>query len=103
MKKTYKIFIVFYYLFFNLISFAQIGSGPGDESNNGSSSLEGGDPVVVIIGSGPGDENNNGSSSLEGGDAQAASINSELGILILLGFVYSFYLLGRNRQIKKLS
>ena len=102
MKKTYKIFIVFYYLFFNLISFAQIGSGPGDENNNGGASLEGGDPVVVIIGSGPGDENNNGSNSLEGGDP-SASINSELGILILLGFVYSFYLLGRNRQIKKLD
>ena len=31
------------------------------------------------------------------------SINSELWILILLGFVYSFYLLGRNCQIKKLD
>ena len=31
------------------------------------------------------------------------SINSELWILILLGFVYSFYLLGRNCQIKNLD
>jgi hypothetical protein len=94
MKKTYKIVLVFF-LLLNLVAFAQI-TGPSDNNNNGNSNLEGNDPITI---SGPADENNNGGTSLEGADP-AASINSELWILILLGIVYSFFLIERNRQIK---
>jgi hypothetical protein len=75
MKKTYEIFIVLYFLFLNFITFAQIGAGPGDEDNNGGTALEGGDPP-------------------------ATSINSKLWILILLGIMYSFFLIERNRKRK---
>jgi hypothetical protein len=75
MKKTYKIFIILYFLFFNFITFAQIGASPGDEDDNGGTALEGGDPP-------------------------AASINSKLWLLILLGIVYSFFLIERNRKRK---
>lgn len=78
MKKTYKIVIVIYFLLLNLITFAQIVSGPGDESNNGSSNLEGVDP-------------------------QASPINSQLWILVIMGLLYSFFLMNRNHQIKKLN
>jgi len=104
MKKIYKIAIAFYFLFLSFISFAQIGSGPGDVDNNGNTSLEGFDPQgVSIIGSGPGDEDNNGNTSLEGGDPIATTINSKLWILILLGILYTFFMIKRNRYINKLQ
>jgi hypothetical protein len=78
MKKIYKIAIAFYFLFLSFISFAQIGSGPGDEDNNGGNALEGGDPV-------------------------ATTINSKLWILILLGILYTFFMVKRNRQLNKLN
>ncbi len=76
MKNIYKIVIVFYFLFLNLITFAQ---------------------------GGPGDENNIGSSNLEGGDTPTSPINSQLWILILIGVMYSFFIINRNRQIKKIK
>jgi hypothetical protein len=103
MKKTYKIVIVCYFLFLNCISFAQIGTGPGDVDNNGNTSLEGGDNQVEIIGTGPGDEDNNGGTALEGGDPPATPINSKLWMLIFLVVAYSFFLMERNRKIKKLN
>ncbi len=95
MKKTYKIILVFF-LLLNLVAFAQI-TGPSDNNNIGSSNLEGTDPITI---SGPADENNNGGSNLEGNDAP---IDSNLWVLILSGILYSFFLINRNRQIKKLK
>ena len=103
MKKSYKIVIVIYFIFLNCISFAQIGTGPGDENNNGSNSLEGPDNQPIIIGTSPGDTDNNGNANLEGGDPQLASIDSKLWILILLGVAYSFSVIVRNRRINRLN
>lgn len=78
MKKAYKIALLFYFLFLNFVVFAQMGAGPGDEDNTGSSNLE-------------------------GGDLPTSPINSKLWILIILGILYSFFIINRNRQIKKIK
>ena len=94
MKKTYKIFIVFF-LLLNLVAFAQ--TGPSDVDNNGSSNLEGADPIIIA---GPGDEDNTGGSNLEGNDAP---ISSNLWVLIVMGLLYSYFQMNRNGQMKKLE
>ncbi|WP_396168552.1 hypothetical protein [Flavobacterium sp.] len=76
MKKLFKILILIYFLFTDFILFAQIGGGPGDEDDNGSTGLEGGDPP-------------------------AAPINVRLWIFIIIGIAYAFLLFKRINKINK--
>ena len=75
MKRTFKILLLFYFLFTDFILFAQIG-GPGDDDNNGSTGLEGGDPPQ-------------------------ATINTKLWALILLALVYAYYAFKNKRHLNK--
>ena len=70
MKKTFKIAMLFYFLFADFVLFAQ--AGPGDEDNNGSTGLEGGDPP-------------------------AAPINAKIWSLILIAIIY-FYIMVKKRN-----
>ena len=76
MKKIIKIAIVVYLLFIDFAVFAQIGEGPGDEDDNGSTGLEGGDPPT-------------------------APINIRLWIFIIIGIAYAFLLFKKMNQIKR--
>lgn len=75
MKKLFNLAIVVYFLLYDFIIFAQIGSGPADEDENGADGLEGGDP-------------------------QTAPINVRLWLLILLVIVYSFVIFKRRQLMK---
>ncbi|MFZ4105117.1 hypothetical protein [Flavobacterium sp.] len=74
MKRIIKTLLVFYFFTSDFILFAQIGSGPGDEDNNGSNGLEGGDPP-------------------------AATINAKLWLLLLLALFYGFTLLRKKKRL----
>jgi hypothetical protein len=74
MKRIIKTLLVFYFLISDFILFAQIGSGPGDEDNNGSTGLEGGDPP-------------------------AATINAKLWLLLLLALVYGITILRKKKRL----
>jgi len=76
MKKTIKIAMLLHFLLADFILFAQIGSGPGDEDNNGSTGLEGGDPP-------------------------AAPINVRLWIFIILGIAYAYLAFKKINNIKR--
>lgn len=82
MKNTYKIVIGFYFLFLNFNSFAET-TGPSSGDTGGSAGLEGAAAAAE--------------------DGAPVSIDSNLWILILLGIVYSFFLIKRNHEAKKLS
>lgn len=75
MKKIFNLAIVVYFLLYDFIIFAQIGSGPADEDENGADGLEGGDPPT-------------------------APINVRLWLLILLVIVYSFVIFKRRQLMK---
>lgn len=76
MKKTIKIAMLLYFLLADFILFAQIGSGPGDEDNNGGTGLEGGDPP-------------------------AAPINVRLWIFIIIGIAYAYLVFKKINNIKR--
>lgn len=76
MKKTVKIAFVLYFLFSDFLLFAQLGGGPGDEDDNGSTGLEGGDPP-------------------------ASPINVRLWIVVILGIIYAFLVLKKLNKIRK--
>jgi hypothetical protein len=82
MKNTFKIALVIYFLFLNFISFAQT-TGPSSGDTGGTAGLEGGTGAAA--------------------DGAPVPIDSKLWILIILGIVYSFFLIRRNHQQKKLS
>jgi hypothetical protein len=84
MKRTFKILILFYFLFTNFILFAQMKIL--DEN-----------PII----GGPGDEDNNGSDGLEGGDPDTVSINSKLWILIFLAIVYAYFAYKNKKRLNK--
>jgi hypothetical protein len=84
MKNTFKIALVIYFLFLNFISFAQ----PSGGDTGGAIGLEGGTGATGATGT---------------EDGAPVPIDSKLWILIILGIVYSFFLIRRNHQLKKLS
>ncbi len=84
MKRTFKILILFYFLFTNFILFAEIN-------------ILNENPII----GGPGDEDNNGANGLEGGDPDPVSINSKLWILILLAIVYAYFAFKNKKRLNK--
>lgn len=80
MKKIFNLAIVVYFLLYDFIIFAQIGSGPADEDENGENGLEGGDPILA--------------------EPATAPINVRLWLLILLVIVYSFVIFKRRQLMK---
>lgn len=75
MKKTLKIGLVLYFLMTNFMLFAQLGGGPGDDDNNGSTGLEGGDPP-------------------------AAPINVWIWLFIIIAIAYAYLVFKRINRVK---
>jgi hypothetical protein len=65
MKRTATTLFLIYFLFSDFILFSQTTGVPGDEDNNGSDGLEGGDPPAAIL-------------------------NSKLWLLVVLALVYGY-------------
>ena len=65
MKRTATTLFLIYFLFSDFILFSQTSGVPGDEDNNGSDGLEGGDPPAAIL-------------------------NSKLWLLVVLALVYGY-------------
>jgi len=73
-NKKNRIFILFYFLLIDFITFAQVPPGPGDEDGDG---------------------------DLEGSDPEAVNLDKMLLLLFIVGIIYAFYFIkNKNALIK---